>query len=67
MERVSEMPMSNPPSGGAQPDTSKLNGLQTTGRVYHDLSPVERTMRRDVDEAVLLRTGDHLLCDVYRP
>jgi predicted acyl esterase len=49
------------------PDTSRLNGLQTTGREYRNLSPAEYGMVRDVDEPVPLRGGGNLLCDVYRP
>ncbi len=50
-----------------QPDTSRFNGLQTTGRSFRNLSPVAYEMTRDVDEQVSLRDGEHLLVDVYRP
>jgi uncharacterized protein len=50
-----------------RPDTSRFNGLQTTGREYRNLSPAEYGMGRDVDQRVSVRGGGHLLCDVYRP
>jgi uncharacterized protein len=56
-----------PDAATVQPDTSQFNGLQTTGRQYRNLSAVEHTMSRDVDQHVLLRDGGHLLADVYRP
>jgi predicted acyl esterase len=55
------------PAAGRQPDTSRLNGLQTTGRAYRNLSAAEHEPRREVDRKVPLRTGESLLCDVYRP
>jgi uncharacterized protein len=51
----------------SQPDTSRFNGLQATGREYRNLSPVEHVMQQDPDERVPLADGAHLLCDVYRP
>jgi uncharacterized protein len=56
-----------PDAATVQPDTSQFNGLQTTGREYRNLSAVEHTMSRDVDQHVPLRGGGHLLADVYRP
>jgi uncharacterized protein len=56
-----------PDTTAVQPDTSGFNGLQTTGREYRNLSAVEHTMSRDVDQHVPLRDGGHLLADVYRP
>jgi uncharacterized protein len=49
------------------PDTSRFNGLQTTGRSYRNLSPTEHVVRRDVDVAATMRDGTSLLADVYRP
>src|SRR4029077_13194922 len=56
-----------PDTATVQPDTSQFNGLQTTGREYRNLSAVEHTMSREVDQHVPLRDGGHLLADVYRP
>jgi uncharacterized protein len=56
-----------PDAATVQPDTSQFNGLQTTGREYRNLSAVEHTMSREVDQHVPLRGGGHLLADVYRP
>ncbi len=50
-----------------QPDTSHLNGLQTTGRAYRNLSEAAHAIRRDTDQHVELRDGGHLLADVHRP
>jgi uncharacterized protein len=50
-----------------QPDTSRFNGLQTTGRRYRNLSAVQYNMIRQIDRPVPLRGGGHLLSDVYRP
>jgi uncharacterized protein len=52
---------------GAQPDTSRFNGLQTTGRDYRNLSVADHAMRGDTDQRVVLRDGGYLLADVYRP
>jgi putative CocE/NonD family hydrolase len=62
------MAISGQQAGSAdQPDTSRFNGLQTTGRTYRNLSAVEHTMTRDVDMEVPVRDSGRLLCDVYRP
>jgi uncharacterized protein len=50
-----------------QPDTSRFNGVQTSGRGYRNLSTAVHTMQREVDREVPLRDGGHLLADVYRP
>jgi uncharacterized protein len=50
-----------------QPDTSRFNGLQTTGRKYRNFSTVRYQMIRQIDRPVPLRGGGHLLSDVYRP
>ncbi|MCU1346864.1 MAG: peptidase, partial [Acidimicrobiia bacterium] len=54
-------------TAAGQPDTTHLNGLQTTGREYRNLSSVAHTMQRDLDQRVPLRDGGFLLGDVYRP
>ena len=54
-------------AANTQPDTSHLNGLQTSGRSYRNLSAAEHAMQREVDREVPLRDGGHLLADVYRP
>jgi uncharacterized protein len=55
------------PASTIEPDTSHFNGLQTTGRDYHDLSVAEHTMRREIDQSVPVRDGGYLMADVYRP
>jgi predicted acyl esterase len=56
-----------PDSTSIPPDTSHLNGLQTSGRSYRNLSAAEHAWQREVDQEVPLRDGGHLLADVYRP
>lgn len=51
----------------AVPQTRKLNGPQTTGRNYRNLSQPEFEMTCDKDVAVAMRDGTKLLVDVYRP
>lgn len=51
----------------AQPDTSRFNGMQTSGRTYRNLSTADHTMQREVDQQAPLRDGGYLLSDVYRP
>jgi predicted acyl esterase len=45
----------------------RLNGPQTTGRTYRNLSEPEHTARCDEDVAVTVRDGTVLLADVHRP
>jgi predicted acyl esterase len=52
---------------GIEPGQRRLNGPQTTGRDYRNLSPPEYEMARDNDVAVPMRDGVTLLADVYRP
>ena len=47
--------------------TSQLNGPQTTGRTYRNLSQPEHTARHDTNVAVAVRDGTTLLADVHRP
>lgn len=45
----------------------QLNGPQTTGRAYHNLSAAEHGIAHDVNRAVPMRDGVALLADVHRP
>lgn len=45
----------------------RLNGPQTTGRVYRNLSEPAYEMIREDDVPVVMRDGTRLLADVYRP
>ena len=54
-------------ASGVEPGQRQLNGTQTTGRDYRDLSAPEYEMTRDEDVAVPVRDGINLLADVYRP
>ena len=54
-------------ASGVEPGQRQLNGTQTTGRDYRDLSAPEYDMTRDEDVAVPVRDGINLLADVYRP
>ncbi|MHA7651808.1 CocE/NonD family hydrolase [Mycobacterium sp. ML4] len=47
--------------------THMLNGPQTTGREYHNLSEPQYTSRRENNVAVGMRDGTTLLADVHRP
>src|ERR1700759_876847 len=57
------------PSTASGVDTGerRLNGPQTSGRDYRDLSRAEFAMRRDVDVRIALRDGAVVLADVHRP
>ncbi len=46
---------------------TQLNGPQTTGRDYRNLSTPDYGVRRDADVAATMRDGVSLLCDVHRP
>jgi uncharacterized protein len=52
---------------GTEPGQRQLNGPQTTGRIYRNLSPAAHEMARDDDVAVPMRDGVELLADVHRP
>jgi len=54
-------------SSGIEPGQRRLNGPQTTGRIYRNLSQPAYGMTRDDDVAVLMRDGVALLADVHRP
>jgi uncharacterized protein len=47
--------------------TKTLNGPQTTGRTYRNLSESEHRIRHEVNVAAPMRDGSSLLADVHRP
>jgi uncharacterized protein len=47
--------------------TKALNGPQTTGREYRDLSEPRYTSRSDINAAITMRDGTTLLADIHRP
>jgi uncharacterized protein len=47
--------------------TRQLNGPQTTGRDYRQLSEPEFDMRHDNNVAITMRDGTALMADVHRP
>ncbi|MCV6984541.1 CocE/NonD family hydrolase [Mycobacterium shinjukuense] len=47
--------------------TRTLNGPQTTGREYRNLSEPRYTRRSDINVAIAVRDGTTLLADVHRP
>ncbi|RBY78688.1 peptidase S15 [Geodermatophilus sp. TF02-6] len=54
-------------TSGVDAGERRLNGPQTTGRDYRNLSAAEFPMRRDDDVRITLRDGTVLLADVHRP
>lgn len=54
-------------TAGFEPGQRRLNGPQTTGRVYRNLSKPAYTATRDDDVRVPMRDGVDLLADVHRP
>ena len=59
--------MTNVPSSGVERGQRKLNGPQTTGREYRNLSQPVHVMAHDDDVVVPMRDGISLLADVHRP
>jgi predicted acyl esterase len=59
--------MSNIRASGIEPGQRHLNGPQTTGREYRNLSQPTHAMTRDDDVPVPMRDGTKLLADVHRP
>jgi uncharacterized protein len=55
------------PAAGVEPGQRQLNGPQTTGRSYRNLSEPRYRTTRDDDVAVPMRDGARLLADVHRP
>src|SRR5258708_39960554 len=54
-------------ASGIEPGQRRLNGPQTTGREYRDLSQPTFVMAEDDDVPVAMRDGVSLLADVHRP
>ena len=52
---------------GTGPGQRQLNGPQTTGRSYRNLSEPQYAMARDNNVAIPMRDGVTLLADVHRP
>ena len=60
--------MTKLPASGIEPGQRHLNGPQTTGREYRNLSqPQHGKTVCDEDVEVPMRDGVKLLADVYRP
>jgi predicted acyl esterase len=59
--------MINVRASGIEPGQRRLNGPQTTGREYRNLSQPTHAMAHDDDVAVPMRDGVMLLADVHRP
>ena len=55
------------PISGIEPGQRQLNGPQTTGRDYRNLSRPEHAMACDEDVSAPMRDGIQLLVDVHRP
>ncbi|MFJ1709139.1 CocE/NonD family hydrolase [Kitasatospora sp. NPDC088346] len=54
-------------AAGVDPGQRRLNGPQTTGRSYRDLSPASHRTIREDNVPVPVRDGVRLLADVHRP
>ena len=52
---------------GVEPGQRRLNGPQTTGREYRNLSQPTYAVTGDDDVPVPMRDGVNLLADVHRP
>lgn len=52
---------------GIEPGQRRLNGPQTTGRTYRNLSEPKYEFVLDEDVGALMRDGIELMVDVYRP
>src|SRR4029077_11352017 len=59
--------MTNLRSSGIDPGQRQLNGPQTTGREYRNLSQPTYAMAQDDDVTIPMRDGITLLADVHRP
>ena len=59
--------MTNVQVSGIDPGQRRLNGPQTTGREYRNLSQPTHTVAHDDDVTVPMRDGVMLLADVDRP
>ena len=56
-----------PPIAGIEPGQRHLNGTQTTGRDYRNLSPPEFGTRRTNNVPIAVRDGTVLLADLFQP
>jgi len=54
-------------ASGVEPGQRQLNGPQTTGRQYRNLSPVLYGTTREDNAPVPMRDGTRLLADIHRP
>jgi len=54
-------------SAGIGPGERRLNGPQTTGRDYRQLSEPRFPMTTDEDVEIRVRDGSRLFADVHRP
>jgi predicted acyl esterase len=54
-------------ASGIEPGQRRLNGPQTTGREYRNLSQPTFAMAQDDDVPVEMRDGVNLLVDIHRP
>ena len=52
---------------GDGPGQRRLNGPQTTGREYRNLSEPEYGMTEELDQGITVRDGTTLMADVFRP
>lgn len=52
---------------GTEPGQRQLNGPQTTGREYRNLSEPRYRIEHDINVAIPVRDGVSLLADVHRP
>jgi putative CocE/NonD family hydrolase len=52
---------------GIDPGQRRLNGIQTTGRSYRNLSTPDHGIREELDAEIATRDGTRLLADVLRP
>jgi predicted acyl esterase len=56
-----------PKISGTEPGQRQLNGPQTTGREYRNVSLPTCTIAEDNDVEVPMRDGVNLMVDVFRP
>jgi predicted acyl esterase len=62
-----EVSMANIPCSEIEPGQRRLNGPQTTGCEYRNLSQPTHAMAQDDDVAVPMRDGVNLLADMHCP
>ncbi|MFC5139102.1 CocE/NonD family hydrolase [Actinomycetospora rhizophila] len=60
-------PLSHVASAGTGPGERQLNGLQTSGRTYHDLSAPRYAISRTNSVTIPVRDGTRLRADVFLP